>query len=115
MFDPELDDDSGVGPIAKPTVKATSDALGVLHGIVAEYLTLKLATGKATAAEVGAAITFLKNNSITASPATNAALGDLSRALQEKRSKGGGLTRQAAKEAEEAFTGFMGSAMPGLQ
>lgn len=112
----ELDDDSGVGPISPPAVKATSDALGVLHGIVAEYLTLKLATGKATAAEVGAAITFLKNNAITASPATNAALGDLSRALQEKRDKRtGGLTKQAEKEATEAFSGFMGMQMPGLQ
>jgi len=110
----EMDDDSGVGPISKPAARATEDALGTLHGVVAEYLTLKLCTGKATAAEVGAAITFLKNNSITASPSTNAALSKLSQTLQERRTRKGGLTKQAAAEAEQAFSDLMGSQMPGM-
>jgi len=110
----ELDEDDGVGPIAKPAARATEDALGTLHGVVAEYLTLKLMTGKATAAEVGAAITFLKNNSITASPSTNAALASLSQTLQERRNRKGGLTKQAAAEAEQAFASLMSGSMPGM-
>lgn len=111
----ELDnDDEGVGAIAKPATRATEDALGILHGVVAEYLTLKLMTGKATAAEVGAAITFLKNNSITASPSTNAALAQLSQSLQERRNRKGGLTAKASAEAEEAFGALMGQSFPGM-
>lgn len=78
--------DECVGPI-EATSRATEDKLGILHGIVAEYLTLKLASGKATAAEVGAAITYLKNNSITADPATNAALANLKGTLANRKRK----------------------------
>lgn len=96
--------------------KASEDKLGLLHGVVAEYLTLKLMTGAATAAEVGAAITFLKNNSITASPSTNAAISNLTRTLAERKArKGGKLTAAEGKEAEEAFQSLMGRDMPGLQ
>lgn len=108
------DQDEGVGPIVVEK-KATEDHLGILHGVVAEYLTLKLSSGKATAAEVGAAITFLKNNSITADPSTNLALSNLSRTLAERRTKRGGLTKQGEVEADEAFRAVMGNQMPGLQ
>lgn len=106
------DDDEGVGPIAIPEGKAPEAALASLHGIVSEYLTLKLATGKATAAEVGAAITFLKNNSITADPSTNEALQNLGRTLANRKRRGG-LTKQEGEEATSAFDAVMGSMMPG--
>lgn len=106
----ELDDDEGLGPLTRPEAKASEDALGILHGVVSEYLTLKLLSGKATAAEVGAAITFLKNNNITASPSANAALQRLSQTLQERRNKKGGLTPAAESEANEAFANLMGGA-----
>ena len=102
------DDDEGVGPIDKPAGAASETALGSLHGIVAEYLTLKLSTGKATAAEVGAAITFLKNNSITADPATNAALASLKGTLANRKRRGG-LTPQEANTATAQFDSMMGS------
>jgi len=106
----ELDDDEGVGPLQRPEAKASEDALGILHGVVSEYLTLKLLSGKATAAEVGAAITFLKNNNITASPSQNEALKRLSQTLQERRNRKGGLTKAAETEANDAFASLMGDA-----
>lgn len=108
------DEDSGVGPIATPEGRASEDKLGVLHGIVAEYLTLAIQTGSASPAIIGAAITYLKNNSITASASKNAALDKLSQTLQERRNKKGGLTPAAAREAESAFGALMGD-MPGWQ
>ena len=107
-----MDQDEGVGPIERPEGRATEDKLGVLHGIVAEYLTLAIQSGTASPAILGAAITYLKNNSITASASRNAALDKLSQSLQERRNRKGGLTPQAAKEAEHAFSDLMGS-MPG--
>ena len=106
---PEIDsqeDDAIV--MTKPEGKAKEDALAVLHGVIAEYLTLKLMTGRATAAEVGAAITFLKNNSITADPATNAALADLRQKLKDRRDRKGGLNNKAMEEAEGHFSNLMG-------
>ena len=100
------DDNDGVGPIEVAS-RATEDKLGTLHGIVAEYLSLKLATGKATAAEVGAAITFLKNNSITADPATNAALANLKGKLANRKRKGN-LTPAEACAATEQFASMLG-------
>lgn len=107
-------EDEGVGPIAVPAGAASEASLGSLHGIVAEYLSLKLATGKATAAEVGAAITFLKNNSITADPTKNAALANLRGTLANRKRKGA-LTPSEAREATGQFEAMMGSMMPGLQ
>lgn len=111
-FGPDKDEDDGVGPIAIPEGKAPEAALASLHGIVSEYLTLKLASGKATAAEVGAAITFLKNNSITADPATNEALAGLGRTLANRKRRGS-LTADERQEATSAFDAVMGSMMPG--
>lgn len=101
----ESEDDAIVmGPVEG---KASESVLADLHGVVAEYLKLKLLSGKATAAEVGAAITFLKNNNITADPATNERLRGLSQTLQNRK-KGGRLSPQAAAEAEDHFQALMG-------
>lgn len=86
--------------------KASQDALADLHGNVAAFLNAIVLTGKASPAFIGAAITFLKNNSITADPATNAALANLSATLAARKNKG--MTRKQVGEAEEAFASIMG-------
>jgi hypothetical protein len=106
------EEDDGVGPIAIPEGAATESALGSLHGIVAEYLKLKLASGKATAAEVGAAITFLKNNSITADPTKNKELAELAQTLANRKRRGG-LTPAEARNATDSFDRMMGGITPG--
>lgn len=105
-------DELDVGPI-EVSGRASEDKLGDLHGVVAEYLTLAIRSGNASPAIIGAAITYLKNNSITASPSQNAALSKLSQTLQERRNKKGLLTRQAAQDAESAFSDLMGNQIPG--
>lgn len=107
-----IEDDDGVGPIVIPEGAASESKLGTLHGIVAEYLTLKLSSGKATAAEVGAAITYLKNNSITADPTKNAALANLRGTLANRKRKGA-LTPAEARDATGHFEAMMGSMLPG--
>lgn len=72
---------------------ATDKVLGELHIAVARALTRAI-EGRLdedgnpvypTAAELGAAITFLKNNNITAIATDDNALGELERKLQEKQ------------------------------
>jgi hypothetical protein len=78
--------------------KATEDALATLHGAVAVALTDAVAikvipatedapaqTVAPSAAHIMAAITFLKNNSITADASSNAELDELSAALKKRR------------------------------
>lgn len=57
---------------------------------------------KPSPALLGAAIAFLKNNNITADPAENAALRDLSSKLAARRK--GKIPQAALDEAAEAFT-----------
>lgn len=99
--------EAGVGPI-NATGKATEDRLGDLHGTVAEYLTLAIATGNAPPALIGAAIAFLKNNNITASAATNEKLANLSASLKSKQ-RGGTLTRKSFDEANAEFSAVLGN------
>ena len=101
------DEDEGLGPI-EVKGKASEDKLADLHGVVAEYLTLAISSGKATPAVLGAAITFLKNNSITADPATNERINALRETLKAKRDRKGGLTTKVADEAESHFNALMG-------
>lgn len=78
--------------------KASEEDLGHLHGAVARLLTDVVDNGvvvgvndegpvraTAPAAYVVAALAMLKQNNITADPATNAALSDLERKLTAKR------------------------------
>ncbi len=72
---------------------ATDKVLGDLHNAVARALIRAIEgyTDKEgnpvypTAAEMGAAITFLKNNNITCVATDDNALGELQRKLQEKQ------------------------------
>jgi len=105
----EGETDEGVGPISTKG-KATEDRLGDLHGTVAEYLTLAIATGNAPPALVGAAIAFLKNNNITASAATNEKLANLADSLKSKQ-RGGTLTRKSFAEANAEFTAALNGGM----
>lgn len=52
--------------------KATIEALNALHGAVAKTLTDRIKDGTATAADIGAAIKFLKDNGVeqVANPGT---------------------------------------------
>ena len=63
---------------------------------------------KPSPALLSAAIAFLKNNNITADPATNAALAGLAETLQKRRTKAGGLTRAAMEEASGHFDAILG-------
>jgi hypothetical protein len=86
---------------------ASEAKLGTLHGVVADVLTTALTTALPEGAVLspallGAAITFLKNNNITASPSENAALVGLNTALNARRRKGQ-MTLKSANEAADAF------------
>ena len=65
--------------------KASEQSLSELHGVVADELKRRIVEKEATAADIGAAIKFLKDNHITASIEDNAGLADLKKKLDEKR------------------------------
>jgi len=67
--------------------KATEAALAALHGAVANELTRRIKDSEATAADLGAAIKFLKDNHITASIEDNQALSELKQKLGERLAK----------------------------
>jgi hypothetical protein len=106
--------------------KATEAALAELHGVVAEALTgalrpgvLETETGTInvapSAAHIMAAITFLKNNNITADASSNAALTELSDSLQKMRSKGKRtLNPQVLKDVAEQLDRDLGGDTSGL-
>jgi hypothetical protein len=86
---------------------AASDLqLGELHGLVARSLTARLEGGEFTAAELGAAISFLKNNNITADASDNAELKELSATLAARRRKK--LPQAALDEASRVFEELQG-------
>lgn len=63
---------------------ATEGALGALHELVATVLKERLANDElCTAADINAAIKFLKDNNITATREANKALGELEDELQK--------------------------------
>ncbi|AQT27770.1 terminase small subunit [Ralstonia phage RS-PI-1] len=70
--------------------KASEAKLSELHGVVADELKRRIEEGEASAADIGAAIKFLKDNHITASIEDNAGLSDLKKKLDEKMAKRGG-------------------------
>lgn len=61
--------------------RATEEALGELHKLVAEELTRRIATGEASPADINAAIKFLQNNGIEAVASEDSPLGKLVAAL----------------------------------
>jgi hypothetical protein len=98
---------------------ATDNALQELHAQIARSLTEAVKpidvvdeeTGTVktlppSAAHLAAAITFLKNNNITASPTSNKALSDLSDALAARRKKK--IAPAALQEAEEQLAFNLG-------
>lgn len=59
------------------TQRASEEKLAALHDLVAETLTARMASGEATAAEISAAIKFLKDNDISAVATVDSPLGSL--------------------------------------
>jgi ABC-type Zn uptake system ZnuABC Zn-binding protein ZnuA len=62
---------------------ASEELLGLLHDAVAQDLIRRLQSGEATAAEISAAIKFLKDNGIEAVATEDSALKDLSESLPQ--------------------------------
>lgn len=100
---------------------ATEGELGILHKEVAKALTDMVQetaededTGAVkrmvSPAVLGAAIAFLKNNNITASPEQNAALSDLNKQLQARRRKGA-VTPAAMDQAASDFADRFGGGL----
>ncbi len=92
---------------------ATDNELQELHAQVARSLTAAITPQEIdgvslppSAAHIAAAITFLKNNSITASPTGNKALTDLADQLAARRKKK--ITPMALQEAEEQLQFTLG-------
>lgn len=100
---------------------ASKDELGTLHAAVAQALTVAVkpvvvdeVEVPPSAAHIMAAITFLKNNNITADAQTNKELADLGAALAARRKK----TKpdiNAMAEAGEALAKQLGVSTDVLQ
>lgn len=99
---------------------ASEEQLGNLHAVVAQALTTVIAEGQpivdkegnvikvpASAAHIGAAIAFLKNNNITASPTKNKDLAALRQTLNKKRARRE-LSKPDLDEAAAAFAAMQG-------
>lgn len=104
----ESQEDEGVGPITT-TGKASAGAMADLHGVIAEYLTLRIRSGRPPDGLVNSAITFMKNNNITSDPATNEKLQGLAQSLKEKRSKKltGRDMRELDSQVDSVFSNLM--------
>lgn len=61
---------------------ANESVLGELHQAVANALKERIGSADATAADLNAAIKFLKDNNITATPEANKALNELQNELE---------------------------------
>ena len=102
--------------------KATQAKLAELHGTVARVLSNRLTAAErddegnevegteglaCSTADIGAAITFLKNNSITADIEKNAELSELEKRLTETRQKrklSGSDLAKAAADFDNVFS-----------
>lgn len=100
--------------------KATEAALAELHGAVAVALTGAVAgtvmegghVAPASAAHIMAAITFLKNNNITADAASNADLAALAATLSKTRqSAKGRMSKTTLDEVAERLDRELGGLM----
>lgn len=67
--------------------KASTDELGLLHAAVAKILRDRIDKDEASAADISAAIKFLKDNSITAVIEDNSALASLQEKLKKRRER----------------------------
>jgi len=98
--------------------RASEAALSTLHGVVAAELTRRIVQSEATAADIGAAIKFLKDNSITASIEDNAALSELKQKLDQRLAKRNAATLPmrpvvpTAQDLEDVLDGIDHRAVP---
>lgn len=89
---------------------ASDKLLGDLHAAVATVLRAQLDVDEPSAAMIGAAITFLKNNNITADVSGNDELRALQDSLAKKRAAG----RLGVKELQAAADDFAAFSAIGL-
>lgn len=61
--------------------RATEDVLALLHGAVAETLLDRIKSGEATAADINAAIKFLKDNGIDCVGSANSRMQEIEESL----------------------------------
>ena len=83
---------------------ATESALATLHELVASTLAARLASDICTAADISAAIKFLKDNNITATPEANEKLGELEEELNKSRE---GVTPADDAELQQALDNLL--------
>lgn len=99
-FPMPVDEAQGVAPISE---------LSKLHGTLARALMQRLKTGRATAAEFGAAAKFLSDNNIDSKVGGNEAADKLKAMLDMKRKASkAGLTPADIARAEAAVDAAMG-------
>lgn len=91
---------------------ASEGALGALHELVAKALMQRIQDGElCTAADINAAIKFLKDNNITASREANKALGELEDELgKHSLPEADDTELQAALDSILAFPGSVANA-----
>ena len=90
--------------------KASTTLLEQLHARVAEELLRRIDDGEASAADIGAAIKMLKDNSITAVIEDNSAMSDLQAKIDARRAKRAPATVHTgpltSSELDDAIDGF---------
>lgn len=91
---------------------ATDKALGLLHAKVATKLGDLIESDECNAAVLGAAITFLKNNNITAAASGNQELDALKEKLANKRHDKTLPQRRALEDAVRAFEALNPDGLP---
>lgn len=90
---------------------ASDKELGKLHATVARKLGDLIEGDECSAAVLGAAITFLKNNNITAAASGNQELDALKEKLANKRHEKA-LPRQSLEDAVRAFEALNPDGLP---
>ncbi len=85
--------------------KASTTDLESLHAAVAKELSRRIEAEEASAADIGAAIKFLKDNSITAVIEDNSTMAALQEKLRARREKRTGKTPVPTSALTEADLG----------
>ncbi len=94
---------------------ASDKELGALHATVAKVLTQAISGEECSAAVLSVAVTFLKNNNITASPTDNAELAELNKQLAQRRAQGKERLKADLGQVDDLMQRQYGDMANGLQ